>query len=71
MFVSKSISNIKVVVQSGTVQVSQNIKHYITQVTKEGKGAEGGEEAERERERKKATKEKRRRVTEKQPFMGD
>lgn len=67
MFVSKSISNIEVVVQPGTsAGVSQDTKQNVTQVTTEVQGIRGGGGL-----RETTTKEKRRRVAEKQPFMGD
>lgn len=43
MFVSKSISNIEVVVQPGTsAGVSQDTKQNVTQVTTEVQGIRGG-----------------------------
>lgn len=71
MFVCKSISNIKVVVQPGTVQGFT--KHTTPHYTGDNRGTrdQRGEAAGRERKGENTTKEERRRVAEKQPFMGD
>ncbi len=68
MFICKSIGNIEVVVQPGTVQGFT--KHKTLRYTGDNRGAGDGRGEEEERE-KGRTKQKRRRVAEKQPFMGD
>lgn len=73
MFVSKSIGNIEVVVQPGTVQGFT--KHKTLCYT----GDNGGEDMElsgdgkecREKGRGHNKRKRRRRIAEKQPFMGD
>lgn len=66
MFVCKSIGNFEVVVQPGTVQGFT--KHKTLRYTGDNRGTGDGRG---ERKGESETKEKRRRVAEKQPFMGD
>lgn len=53
VFIGESIGNVQVVLQPGTVRVSQNIKHYVTQVTTKGtvEGRGGRKKAENDNNR--------------------